>query len=162
METAKKVTKVGIVICGNAANDMNCCSSMCLHDFQHGQSAFTGYGDGASELVGIISCAGCPTLAAPEKILHRVGALAALGAEAIHLSSCMQILCPFKTKYKRIIEEAFPKVRVVEGSHYPPEGTSPQEAGKQFAAGAHQMLCAPRPTMSTLARQLYPDLFHEA
>ena len=72
------------------------------------------------------------------------------------------MLCPFRSKYKGIIEKTFPKVGVVEGSHYPPDGVSPEEAGRQFVGNARQMLCSPRPTMSSLAIELYPELFPPA
>jgi predicted metal-binding protein len=149
--------RIGILVCGNSHQDMNCNSTLCLLDFQRGRSAFAGQPD--RELIGIISCAGCPTLAAPEKILHRVRPLVDLGAEAIHISSCMMMLCPFKQKYKGLIEKAFPQIAVVEGTHFPPEGMSAEEAGKQFVQCAHDMLCAPRPAMAIVAQALYPDEF---
>ena len=160
MKSSNSKKRVGIVICGNTSRDMNCSSTMCLLDFQRNRSAFAGYpGGGGSELVGIISCAGCPTLAAPEKILHRVKPLVDLGVDAIHLSTCMLALCPFKNKYKGIIEKAFPGIPVVEGTHFPPEGMNPEEAGKLFVERSHQMLCEDRPAMATLAKELYPGEF---
>ena len=160
MKSEKGKKPVGILVCGNSTQDMNCCSSMCLRDFQRGEGAFAWDGSGGEqELLGIISCAGCPTLAAPEKILHRVKPLADLGVETVFMSSCMLMLCPFKEKYKKLIESAFPGVAVVEGTHLPPEGASPEEAGKQFKGAAREMLCARRPSMSDLARALYPDQF---
>jgi len=70
-------------------------------------------------LVGIISCAGCPTIGAPEKILKRVKSLASLRADVIHLSYCMTAVCPFIHKYIKVIKEAFPKIEIVEGTHKP-------------------------------------------
>ena len=157
MEQQNGKKRIGILVCGNSHQDMNCNSTLCLLDFQRGRSAFAGYPD--RELIGIISCAGCPTLAAPDKILHRVRPLVEQGAQAIHLSSCMLALCPFKQKYKGMIEKAFPQVAVVEGTHFVPEGMNQEEAGRQFVQYAHDMICAPRPTMVPLARALYPDDF---
>ena len=71
----------------------------------------------------------------------------------------MLILCPFKNKYKGLIEKAFPSVTIVEGTHFPPEGGEPGSGGKQFTQCAHDMLCAQRPSMAPLARQLYPAEF---
>jgi predicted metal-binding protein len=133
---------------------------MCLRDFQRGEGAFAWDEDpGGKELLGIISCAGCPTLAAPEKILHRIKPLADLGAQTIYLSSCMLALCPFKEKYKKLIEASFPGIAVVEGTHLPPEGVSLEEAGRQFKGAAHEMLCARRPSMSDVALALCPEVF---
>jgi len=39
--------------------------------------------DESLDLIGIINCAGCPTLAAPEKILKRVRALAEYRLDAL-------------------------------------------------------------------------------
>ncbi len=150
--------KIGIIFCGNSGNDLNCNSAMCLHDFQHRTGAFGMYNGNSSELLGIISCAGCPTLAAPDKILHRVGGLVELGMDSLHMSSCMMALCPFKNKYKGIIEKNYPGVKIIEGTHLPPEGVSQEDAGKKFMENAHDMICQPRPSMSKLALLLYPGL----
>ncbi|MFZ5631826.1 MAG: hypothetical protein ACOY40_03195 [Bacillota bacterium] len=38
------------------------------------------------DLIGSISCAGCPTVNAPEKILRRVKSIAEFKVDAIHFS----------------------------------------------------------------------------
>src|SRR4030043_756801 len=158
--TTNKKKRIGIVICSNSYHDMNCNSTMCLMDFQRGNSAFSQYNKSeGAELLGIISCAGCPTLAAPEKILHRIKPMVDLGVNAIHLSSCMLMLCPFKNKYKNLIEKTYPGLTVIEGTHFPPEGMTPEQAGKQIVESAHEMLCSSRPAMSKVALELYPDEF---
>ena len=110
--------KVGILTCANVVQDMGCCSFMCLKELNALTGPFARYSKyGGAQLVGIISCAGCPTAAVPEKILMRVRALAELGCEVIHISSCMEYACPFKNKYKTLIEENFPEVGVEVGTH---------------------------------------------
>jgi len=71
------------------------------------------------DLVGIISCSGCPTLAAPEKILKRVRALAAYHLDALHFSYCMTALCPFLKKYEKVIKKEYPDLTIIHGTHTP-------------------------------------------
>jgi predicted metal-binding protein len=112
------VKKVGIITCANVTQDMGCCSFMCLKELNSLTGPFEQYVEyGGAQLMGIISCAGCPTAAVPEKILSRVRALAELGCEVIHIDSCMEYVCPFKNKYKALIEENFPGVGVEIGTH---------------------------------------------
>jgi len=110
--------KIGILTCGNLTQDMGCCSFMCLKELNALSGPFARYKkDGGAQLMGIISCAGCPTAIAPEKILMRVRALAELGCDVIHIGSCMEYVCPFKNKYKTLIEERYPDVTVEIGTH---------------------------------------------
>lgn len=81
-------------------------------------------------------------------IFGRVRSLAVLGLDAIHLSSCMMTLCPFKNKYKKLLQHNFPDIEVVEGTH-----VEPPEIIKMFADGAKGMLTQPRMTMADLAQQ---------
>ena len=83
-------------------------------------------------------CAGCPTLAAPEKILKRVRALADYRLDALHLSYCMTALCPFLKKYQTVIAEACPDLKIVSGTHMPKDR-------KQFRNDVKELLC---PTVS--------------
>jgi predicted metal-binding protein len=69
------------------------------------------------DLIGIINCAGCPTIAAPEKILKRVKALAEYRLDALHFSYCMTALCPFLKKYQSVINKVYPELEVVLGTH---------------------------------------------
>jgi len=86
------------------------------------------------DLIGIINCSGCPTLAAPEKILKRVKALADYRLDAIHLSYCMTALCPFLKKYQAVITEAYPELIIILGTHIPKDK-------KQFQNDVKELLC---------------------
>jgi predicted metal-binding protein len=86
------------------------------------------------ELVGIINCAGCPTLAAPEKILRRVRSLAAYRIDALHFSFCMTALCPFVKQYEKVIREEYPELAIVLGTHKPLDK-------KEFQRGVQELLC---------------------
>jgi predicted metal-binding protein len=85
-------------------------------------------------LIGIINCAGCPTIAAPEKILQRVNALAGYKLDALHFSYCMTALCPFIKKYQKVIIQAFPDLEIVFGTHLPKDN-------KDFRQGVKELLC---------------------
>jgi len=112
------MTKIGILTCANLTQDMGCCSYMCLNELNSLTGPFARYADsGGAQLMGIISCAGCPTAAVPEKILMRVRALAELGCDVLHIGSCMEYVCPFTYKYKAVIEKHYPDVTVEIGTH---------------------------------------------
>jgi len=109
--------RIGILTCGNTTGDYACSSIGCFEDFNARKGTFSAYTEEGAELVGVISCAGCPTLYAPEKIFRRVRTLAATGVEAVHLANCMVGLCPFKKKYLSLLREEFPQIVFVEGTH---------------------------------------------
>jgi predicted metal-binding protein len=85
-------------------------------------------------LIGIINCAGCPTIVAPEKILRRVRALAEYRLDALHFSFCMTALCPFINKYEQIIKEKYPGFEIIQGTHKPLDK-------KEFRRGVKELLC---------------------
>ncbi|MFC1735365.1 CGGC domain-containing protein [Candidatus Hydrogenedentota bacterium] len=145
------MTEVGIITCSNTVNELGCCSSRCLSDINEGSGNFARYAeDGGVRLMGIISCAGCPTAVAPEKVLRRVSALAELGAKAIHIPNCMMFLCPFVNKYKSLIEATYPDVTVVMGTH---EIIGDAEKTKEmFRGAAKDLLCQPRKTMTDIVK----------
>jgi predicted metal-binding protein len=81
---------------------------------------FERYGaEEALDLIGIINCAGCPTIAAPNKILRKVRAVAEFNLDALHFSYCMTALCPFIGKYEKVIKEEYPNLEIVFGTHKP-------------------------------------------
>jgi len=122
---------------------------MCLKGINENEGEFERYkGIGGAELVGLVSCTGCPTAVAPEKILKNVRSLTFLGLDALHLSSCMMDLCPFKKKYQKVIEENFPELEIVHGTH-----AAPPEAEAMFVEGMKKMLTQPQVTMADLARE---------
>ncbi len=133
------MARVGILTCSNCTQDTNCASVACLGDMRKRKGLFEEYGDEKQlDLVGIINCSGCPTLAAPEKIMKRVRALTGYGIDALHFSYCMTALCPFIKKYEKIIQENCPEVKIVHGTHRPKDK-------KVFQNEMNELLC---PTVS--------------
>jgi len=126
--------RIGILTCSNCTQELNCASAVCLADMRKKRGFFERYQDQEVVLVGIISCAGCPTIGAPEKILRRVKSLASLKVDVINLSYCMTAVCPFINKYIKVIKEAYPKTEIVEGTH------KPRDKGT-FQAEVRELLC---------------------
>ena len=116
------MARIGILTCSNCTQDANCASVVCLGDLRKRQGLFERYAeDNPPELIGIINCAGCPTLAAPEKILKRTRALTEFGLDALHFTYCMTALCPFLKQYDTLIRKHHPGLEVVHGTHRPRE-----------------------------------------
>lgn len=112
------MAKIGILTCSNATQDLGCSSVSCLADLRRRKGTFADYPpEEKLTLAGIINCPGCPTLTGPDKLLQRVRALTEFGVDTIHLAYCVKALCPFREKYKAALEEAFPKCRIVVGTH---------------------------------------------
>jgi predicted metal-binding protein len=129
------MARIGIITCSNCTQESNCASVVCLGDMRKRRGFFKRYPkEEPLELIGIINCAGCPTIAAPEKILKRVRAVAEFRLDALHLSFCLMTLCPFRQKYIDLIKEAYPAISVVMGTHEPME-----EA--RFRKGVKELLC---------------------
>jgi len=132
------MARIGILTCSNCTQETNCASVVCLGDMRKRQGFFERYQDEEKlDLIGIINCSGCPTLAAPEKILKRVRAITEFWIDALHFSFCMTALCPFLKKYKKVIQEAYPNLEMVLGTHRPKDK-------QEFRAGVKELLC---PTM---------------
>ncbi len=143
------MARIGILTCSNCTQDSNCASVVCLGDMRRRRGFFEPYPqDEPLDLIGIINCAGCPTLAAPEKILRRVRAVAEFRLDALHLSFCMVTLCPFIKAYTALIKREFSDIDIVMGTHRPAERD-------QFQRGVKELLCqslaAPQ-TMNDLIR----------
>jgi predicted metal-binding protein len=135
------MARIGILTCSNCTQDTNCASVVCLGDMRKRRGFFERYqNDEKLDLIGIINCAGCPTLAAPEKILKRVKALADYKLDALHLSYCMTALCPFLNKYQAVIAQAYPDLEIVSGTHIPKDKM-------QFRSDVKELLC---PTFSVV------------
>jgi len=112
------MARIGILTCSNATQDLGCSSVSCLADMRKRRSAFSIYpADEPLDLVGIINCPGCPTLTGSDKLIQRIRALTEFRIDAIHFSYCMKALCPFKEKYKKSLEEMFPDVEIIIGTH---------------------------------------------
>lgn len=134
------MARIGILTCSNCTQETNCASVVCLADMRKRRGFFEQYSqDEPLDLIGIINCAGCPTLAAPEKILKRVRALAEFRLDALHLSFCMVALCPFIKPYTTLIKREFPDINIVMGTHNPVDRD-------HFTRGVKELLC------QTLAR----------
>lgn len=135
------MARIGILTCSNCTQDTNCASVVCLGDMRKRRGFFERYqNDEKLDLIGIINCSGCPTLAAPEKILKRVKALAGYKLDALHLSYCMTALCPFLNKYQAVIAQAYPDLEIVSGTHIPKDKM-------QFRSDVKELLC---PTVSVV------------
>jgi len=127
------VARIGILTCSNCTQDTNCASVACLGDMRKRRGLFERYSDeNQLDLIGIINCSGCPTLAAPEKILKRVKALAGYRLDALHFSYCMTVLCPFIKKYDKIIRENFSELEIIHGTHTPKDKKVFQEEVKEL------------------------------
>jgi predicted metal-binding protein len=146
------MVRIGILTCANTTQELVCCSCLCLHDLNAREGYFSRHNaKGGAELVGIISCAGCPTWVAPEKIVHRVPSLIDTGLDAIHISNCLMTLCPFRERYVRIIEEHFPAIDIVLGTHGGPD----EETDEMFQGVVREMLCQKRRSLADLVRPLH-------
>lgn len=136
------MAKIGILTCSNATQDLGCSSVSCLADFRKRKGTFADYPqDEKLTLTGIISCPGCPTLTGPDKLVQRVRGLTDFGVDTIHFSYCVKALCPFKEKYKAVLEQSFPAVRIVMGTHE--DHVTPEE----FRRRVRNLFCQPRKTM---------------
>ncbi|GAB6266895.1 MAG: hypothetical protein STSR0001_23430 [Methanothrix sp.] len=112
------MARIGILTCSNATQDLGCSSVSCLADLRKRRGAFASYpADEPLDLVGIINCPGCPTLTGADKLIQRIRALTEFRVDAVHLSYCMKALCPFKGKYMVALEENFPNIDFVIGTH---------------------------------------------
>lgn len=110
--------RIAILCCDNIKNELNCAATGCLRSFNETKGMFEQYKEGMeAQLVGFSTCAGCPTLLAPEKIIKKIKPLVEISkAEKIHFSSCMVRICPFVNKYKSAINMVYPDVEVVMGT----------------------------------------------
>jgi predicted metal-binding protein len=135
------MARIGILTCSNCTQETNCAAVVCLGDMRKRRGFFEQYQDEEKlELIGIINYADCPTLAAPEKILKRVKALAEYRIDALHFSYCMTALCPFLEKYEKVIQTHYPELTIIHGTHIP-------KGKKSFQNQVKELLC---PTVSTI------------
>lgn len=136
------MARIGILTCSNATQDLGCSSASCLSDYRKRKGTFAEYPSNQPlDLVGIINCPGCPTLTGPDKLLQRVRALTEFRVDVIHFSYCMKALCPFKEKYQKALQEAFPNITIIIGTHQ--EHITPEE----FRQRVKRLFCQPRKTM---------------
>jgi predicted metal-binding protein len=134
--------RIGILTCSNATQDLGCSSVSCLADLRKRRGAFAGHpAEEPLDLVGVINCPGCPTLTGPDKLLQRIRALTEFRVDVIHFSNCVKALCPFREQYRGALEQEFPKIRIVIGTHQ--EHVTPEE----FRKRVKDLFCRPRMTM---------------
>jgi predicted metal-binding protein len=127
------MARIGIVTCSNCSQETNCAAVVCLADMRKRRGFFERYRpDEPLDLVGIINCAGCPTVAAPQKILKKVRAVAEFKLDALHFSYCMTALCPFTELYKKVIGEKYPGLEIVFGTHMPLDKKGFQEEVREL------------------------------
>ena len=91
--------------------------------------------------MGIVNCPGCPTLTGSDKLIQRVRSLTDFKINVIHFTYCMKTLCPFKEKYKSALEEEFPEIKIVIGTHE--EHVTPEE----YRQRVKKLFCQPRKMM---------------
>jgi len=129
------MARIGILTCSNCTQETNCASVVCLGDMRKHRGFFERYPkEEPIDLIGIINCSGCPTVAAPEKILRRVSALAEYKLDALHFSFCITALCPFIKQYQKVIKEKYPNLEIVLGTHKPINK-------EEFQRGVKELLC---------------------
>jgi len=135
------MARIGILTCSNCTQELNCASAVCLGDMRKKKGFFDRYQDQEVTLMGMISCAGCPTSTAPEKILRRVRALIDFKIDALHLSYCITALCPFMKKYIEVIKKEYPEIEIIEGTHKPLEKSV-------FGNAVKELICSRRRDMN--------------
>jgi predicted metal-binding protein len=129
------VARIGIITCSNCAQETNCSSVVCFADMRKRRGFFDRYPkEEPLDIVGLVHCAGCPTIVAPAKILKRIRSLVNYKIDALHFSYCMTVLCPFLGKYKKEIRNAYPELTIIQGTHQPGDAD-------RFKKAIEEMLC---------------------
>jgi len=110
--------KIGILGCEATTRDMDCVMIGCFGNLRGRHGQFERYTeDDPPELVGIVSCGGCPTELGTGRIWQKVRALKEYGIEALHLTSCLVQVCPFTKEFLEAIRREYPDLKIVEGTH---------------------------------------------
>ena len=87
------------------------------------------------ELVGFDTCGGCPGRTRFDRIVERGLKLKELGAEVIHLSTCIVNFCPNKDKFAEVLKEKV-GLPIKEKTHTFPKGApNPAEMTENAAPG---------------------------
>ena len=147
-EDAIQMIRVGIVTCANTTQELACCSHLCLRDLNEGRGTFAAYKEnGGAKLVGIVSCAGCPTAVGTGKILGKIRSLVETGVDAIHFANCVVALCPFQSQFKEAIGYSFEDTELVMGTH----GSGDKDTVTAFKTIIGEMLCQRRESLADVA-----------
>ncbi|SHH33220.1 Predicted metal-binding protein [Thermosyntropha lipolytica DSM 11003] len=85
--------------------------------FQRGRSKFFAGYDENAEIIGFVTCGGCPG----RRVLRLIESMKKHGLNVVHLSSCMLMetgypKCPHYEEIKKTVENK--GIRVVEGTHH--------------------------------------------
>ncbi|WP_366923102.1 CGGC domain-containing protein [Metallumcola ferriviriculae] len=140
------MARIGILTCSNCTQDLDCASVVCLGDLRKRRGFFEKYpAEEKLDLIGIINCAGCPTIGAHKKILRKVRSIAEFRVDAIHFSYCMIAVCPFKQKYVEAITETYPDIELVMGTHTPRDP-------KEFQKEIKEALCVGKFNMTDIIK----------
>lgn len=111
-------------------------------DMRKRQGAFAAYPpDQPLELIGIMSCPGCPTLSGFDKFRQRVRGLTEFRLDAIHFANCIKYLCPFREKYTILLSETYPHIAVIPGTH------AEHITAEKFREMVQSLFAQPRRTM---------------
>lgn len=104
--------KIGIFICGRYSN---CAGGKCLRALRNREGAFSSYKDKEVELVGYITCGGCPGV----NIEYAPAEMIKNGVDVIHLATGLIVgypPCPRINSFRDFIKAKY-KVNVVLGTH---------------------------------------------
>lgn len=108
--------KIGIIRC-QQTEDM-CCGSNCFKSAAEGKNAFEDIGK--SEIIGFVSCGGCPG----KRAVNRAVQMVERGAEAIALASCIRkgnpisFPCPHAAQMEEAIRKKVgEKAKILDYSH---------------------------------------------
>jgi predicted metal-binding protein len=110
--------KIGILGCDATTREMDCVMIGCFGNLKARKGEFARYAeDDPPELVGIVSCGGCPTAVGSGKVWQKVKALVEYGVKSLHLTSCLIQVCPFKERFVADIRRDYPDLEIIEGTH---------------------------------------------
>ena len=136
----KKIT-IGILTCSGTTRVLDCPVGACLKDMYERKGAFSEYKNRNIELVGMSTCHGCPTISGSETILSKIESFIHYGADHVHLSYCMLVLCPFVNTYINVIQAKYPEIRLIAGTH------EPHQTNERFRCDIKTMLKQRRKTL---------------
>ncbi len=146
--------RIGIINC-STMKELGCPVNECFKAIRNRTGEFENNEDQNEdiELVGVVSCSGCPTISAYERISINVRSLVEAGAEVVHLSTCIKTLCPFKNKYKTILEERYPDTIFKMGTHSSTiKGVDEDTFVKLMREHSRAMLVQPRQTWADIIK----------
>lgn len=95
--------KIGIINCYNQTK--KCPGTGCFDAFNKKEASFKNY-DSQYVITGFVHCNGCSKDSA-KLVLERAKSMKDAGIEVIHLSTCMQKLCPRYDEHIEILSKEF-------------------------------------------------------